>query len=75
MLRRLVAVVVVGAATAVALLLLAGHHRWAGPVILEVSGSHGLNAGDLPVLAAWAAVALWGWRVWRRPGRPGYREP
>ena len=65
MLRRLLVAVVLGAATVAALAVLAGHQAWAGPVILRVSGSHGLNAGDLPVIAAWVVVAVWAARIWR----------
>lgn len=34
-------------------LLLAGHGPFAGRTIWRLDTSHGLNAGDLPVLALW----------------------
>ena len=53
--------------TGLALAAIAGHHAWTGPELFAVSGSHGVNLGDLPVLAGWAA-GIWScWRLW--PGR------
>jgi hypothetical protein len=36
-----------------ALLLIAGHGPWAGETIWTLDDSHGLNTGDVPVLALW----------------------
>lgn len=52
--------------TGLALAGIAGHHAWTGPELIEVSGGHGLNLGDLPVLAAWAAGLFACQRLWRR---------
>ncbi len=52
---RLLAVLLGGVITALTLLLIAGHGPWAGEVLVTVSGSHGLNNGDLPVLGLWLA--------------------
>lgn len=32
-------------------MLLAGHGPWAGHVLISVSSTHGLDTGDLPVIA------------------------
>jgi hypothetical protein len=40
-------------------------HPWAGPVLLTVTETHGLHAGDVPVLALGAATTTWFGR--RRP--------
>ena len=63
-------VAVAGAAlSALTVLLLAGHGPWSGEVLVSVTRHHGLNVGDLPVLAIWAigttACAL----LWQRTGR------
>ena len=50
-----------GAATA----LMVGHRRWDGPVLFTISETHGVNLGDVPVLACWLAgiaCAVWFWR-------------
>lgn len=52
--RRDLAVVVAAALTGLTMMLIAGHGPWAGDVLWAVSGSHGLNVGDLPVLGLWA---------------------
>jgi hypothetical protein len=37
-------------------LLLTGRYINAGPVLLRISDSHGLHAGDLVVVAAWVVA-------------------
>lgn len=46
-------VIVSGVLSLLAVLLLVGHGPWAGPRLVRLTGSHGLNVGDVPVLAAW----------------------
>lgn len=58
-----------GVLTVLTLLLLAGHGPWAGPVVWGWSASHGLNFGDLPVLAAYGiGLGCCTW-LWRYPQR------
>ncbi|WP_139173468.1 hypothetical protein [Geodermatophilus telluris] len=52
-----------------ALLLVAGHHTYDGPVLLQVSATHGLHVGDLFVVAGWA-VAMTVLGLLARPRRP-----
>jgi hypothetical protein len=52
--RRFEALVVSLVLTAFAVVLLAGHSRWAGRELVSVLPSHGLNTGDIWVLLAWA---------------------
>lgn len=67
--RRGVVVLLAGVLTMLTLLLLAGHGPWAGPVMWEWSTSHGLNVGDLPVLAAYGVgCGCCAW-LWRHPQR------
>ena len=56
-------------ATGFAVALVAGHHPWDGPEVLEISETHGLHLGDLPVLVAWVVGAGLGWRLWSRGGQ------
>lgn len=60
MLRGLLALGVGGILTAFTFLLLTGRYINDGPVVIELSESHGLHAGDLFVIAGWAVgmVAL-----------------
>lgn len=51
---RLLLALAVAALSVLAFGLLAGHGPWAGPTLVAFGGHHGLNLGDLPVLAAWA---------------------
>lgn len=46
--------------------LIAGHGPWAGRELIAVSERHGLNNGDLPILAAWLVGVLCCWRLWTR---------
>jgi hypothetical protein len=53
-----------------ALMLVAGHHPWDGPVVTQGFGGHGLHRGDvLAVVPAMVAPAL-AWWCWRRRERP-----
>ena len=71
MLRWLYALVVGGIVSGFTVLLLTGNYINDGPVLVALSESHGLHAGDLFVIAGWAvalaALAL----LTRRPG--GFR--
>ena len=58
-------VVIAGVLTVLMVLLIAGHGPWAGHEIIEVTESHGVNDGDIPVLAAWLLGLLCCWRLWR----------
>lgn len=62
MLRRLSALVVAVILSGFAFLLLTGSYINDGPVLVTVTGSHGVHAGDLFVVAGWvvamAALAL-----------------
>ena len=54
MLRGLLALGVGGILTAFTFLLLTGRYINDGPVVIELTDSHGLHAGDLFVIAGWA---------------------
>jgi hypothetical protein len=54
MLRWLFALVVGLILTAFTFLLLTGHNLIDGPVLITLTQSHGLHAGDLLVIAGWA---------------------
>ncbi|WP_129338052.1 hypothetical protein [Cellulomonas endophytica] len=71
--RALVAAVL----TALAGLLVLGHGPYAGRHVLAVTVSHGVNSGDLVVLALWAVgvLALLPWRRRATPGRSQGRAP
>ena len=56
MLRWLCALVVAGIVSGFAFLLLTGDYDNAGPVLLPVTESHGVHAGDLFVIAGWAVA-------------------
>ena len=53
MTHRGAVLVVFGSLSLVTLMLLAGHGPWSGRVIWAVSGTHGLNSGDVVPLLAW----------------------
>jgi hypothetical protein len=59
-LRWLCASVVGLVLTGFTVLLLTGHYREEGPVLVTVTADHGLHSGDLLVIAGWAVsiVAL-----------------
>ena len=54
MLRWLCAVVVGGILSGFTFLLLTGRYINDGPVLITLTQSHGLHAGDLFVIAGWA---------------------
>ena len=56
--RWLVVTLVAGVITALTLMLLAGHGPWAGRTVWQVTPRHGLNTGDVPVLAFWGIGML-----------------
>ena len=58
MLRWLCALVTGGVLSAFALLLVTAEYETAGAVVVEVTRSHGLHAGDLLVVAGWAVAIL-----------------
>ena len=60
MLRWLCALIAGGVLSGFAFLLLTGRYINDGPVVLTVTGGHGLHTGDLFVMAGWlvAMVAL-----------------
>ncbi|MCO7221850.1 hypothetical protein [Klenkia sp. PcliD-1-E] len=49
-------------------LLLNGTYRFEGPVVLPVTSSHGLHAGDVALLLGWAAAMAALVALVRRPG-------
>lgn len=49
---------VVLACTVMAVFGVAGHSRISGPVILSLTGSHGVHLDDLLVIACWAVVVV-----------------
>jgi hypothetical protein len=53
-LRWLCALVVGGILSAFTFLLLTGRYINDGPVVIALTASHGLHAGDLFVIAGWA---------------------
>jgi hypothetical protein len=55
-LRWLCALVVGGIVSGFAFLLLTADYDNAGPVLVTVTESHGLHAGDLFVIASWAVA-------------------
>ena len=62
---RLVSIVLGEIVTIMTVLLIAGHGSWAGRVLISVGDTHGLHAGDLPVLVMWASAmvsCVWLWR-------------
>ena len=56
MLRWWSALVVVGVVSGFTFLLLTGDYINDGPVVVAVTESHGVHAGDLFVLAGWAVA-------------------
>ncbi|MGY1802927.1 hypothetical protein ACI78T_06575 [Blastococcus sp. SYSU D00922] len=68
MLRWLSALVVGAVLSGFAFLLLTGRYLTDGPVLLTLGAHHGLHAGDLFVLAAWA-LAMAALAVLVRRGR------
>jgi len=64
---RVYIVLVMIVLTGLTLASIAGHGPWAGDELVAVSERHGLNDGDIPILAAWAMGAACCWRLWRGP--------
>ena len=58
-------VVIAGVITVLTILLVAGHGPWAGHEVIRISASHGVNDGDVPVIAAGLLGLLCCWRLWR----------
>ncbi len=58
-------VVIAGVITVMTILLVAGHGPWAGHEIIRISANHGVNDGDVPVIAAGLLGLLCCWRLWR----------
>ncbi|CCG01365.1 hypothetical protein [Blastococcus saxobsidens] len=58
MLRSICALMIGGVVTGFAFLLVTGRYINEGPILLSLSSAHGLHAGDLFVLAGWAAAML-----------------
>ena len=56
MLRRIPALVIAGVLSVFAVLLLAGHYAYEGPVLLRLTESHGVHLGDVVVVLGWAAA-------------------
>jgi hypothetical protein len=54
--RRLYALVVAAVLTLFAFLLLTGRYLNDGAILVRISDAHGLHAGDLFVIAGWAAA-------------------
>lgn len=63
--RALIATAAV-AITVLTVLLVAGHGPWAGGPLIGLGSDHGLNVGDVPVVAAWAAGMAACVTLWRR---------
>jgi hypothetical protein len=72
-LRWLCALVVGAVVSGFAFLLVTGRYINDGPIVATVSGSHGVHAGDVFVIAGWAvsmvAILVLAARP-RRPDRP-----
>ncbi|MET0999754.1 MAG: hypothetical protein ABWX73_13635 [Marmoricola sp.] len=59
-------VLVVLALTGFAAAMVAGHHPWDGPELFGITETHGVNLGDLPVVAVWVAGIVYSAGRWRR---------
>ena len=68
-LRWLGALVVGGILTAFTFLLLTGRYINDGPVVISLTESHGLHAGDLFVIAGWAVAMVTLFLLTRHGGR------
>lgn len=58
MLRWLCALVSGAVLSAFALLLVTAEYEAEGPVVVEVTRTHGVHAGDLLVIGCWAVAVL-----------------
>ena len=65
--QRLLVLVVWAILNVFTLMLIAGHGPWAGRTIWVIDARHGLNIGDVPVLAGcllgWIVCGVLFWRV------------
>jgi hypothetical protein len=68
-LRWLCALVVGGTLSAFTFLLLTGNYINDGPVVVAVTESHGVHAGDVFVMAGWAVAMTALFLLARHPGR------
>jgi hypothetical protein len=68
-LRWLCALMVGGTRSAFTFLLVTGDYITDGPVLIAVTKSHGLHAGDLFVMAGWAVAMTALFLLARHPGR------
>jgi len=68
-LRWLCALMVGGTLSAFTFLLVTGDYITDGPVLIAVTKSHGLHAGDLFVMAGWAVAMTALFLLARHPGR------
>ena len=66
MLSRGLILVVQLVLTGLAVALVLGHGPWAGDELVAVTRSHGVNTGDIPVLAAWLVTTVCLMALWRR---------
>lgn len=69
MVNRGFIVLAILAFTGVATALVAGHHPWEGPELVEFTETHGLHIGDLPILVVSVIGIGGGWWLWRREGQ------
>ena len=58
MLRWLCALLTGAVLSAFALLLVTAEYETEGPVVVEVTRTHGVHAGDLLVIGGWAVAVL-----------------
>ena len=58
MLRRLSALLIAAVLSAFAVLLLTGQYTNEGPVVLSLTATHGVHAGDLFVVLGWAGALV-----------------
>ncbi len=58
MLRWLCALLVATVVSGFAFLLLTGRYINEGPVVVRVSGSHGVHAGDVFIVGGWAVAMV-----------------
>ena len=68
MAKRGAVLVILAMTTGLTLLALAGHNPLTGQQVVTISGSHGLNTGDVLPVGAWAVVAGCCALIWRGTG-------
>lgn len=66
MFARLSILLLVGVQTAFAFLLVAGHSRFSGETLMRFSPDHGVNGGDIPVIALWVLAMMCCAVLWTR---------